>query len=192
MPWFEDYNEEKSEILPLPEGFMVRPAVVTDIEPIARIREEREEREYEGLLVDVKKLFDEYRDVETTHVFTAEGDGAVVGFSIMRYFIPGDDAPVNTAPEGWYLLGINVLKKYRRRGIGTELIMARLRAIPNEFKKAYFFTNTKNFTSQAFHAKVGFTEIKEDIIFPNRKPTTIYYEIDMDELRARDFKPLVP
>lgn len=188
MPWFEDFNPDKIEELPLPDGFLIRPARDSDADAITRLREEREEREYERLIGEVNTLLEEYRTVETTQVFIAECDEGVIGFAVMRYFIPADDAPANTAPEGWYLLGINVKKSHRRRGVGTELILARLRFIPEEFDRAYFFTNTKNFTSQAFHSKVGFTEIKEDIIFPNRKPTTIYYEIDLSQLRRKNFE----
>jgi ribosomal protein S18 acetylase RimI-like enzyme len=147
MPWFEDFNPQKSESRPLPEDFHVRLVQTSDAEVIARLRAEREEREYESLIDEVNTLLKEFREIKTTQVFVAVGDGAVIGFAIMRYFTPADDAPSNSAPEGWYLLGINVKREYRRRGIGTELIIARLKFIPNEYKKAYFFTNTKNFTS---------------------------------------------
>lgn len=188
MPWFEDFSPEKSETLPLPDGFLIRPVLPSDADEIARIRVEREEREYERLIIEVNDLLKEYEDVETTQVFVAEADGIVIGFTIMRYFTPADDAPVNSAPAGWYLLGINVRKAFRRRGVGTELVRARLKFIPDEFDTAYYFTNTKNFTSQAFHSRFGFTEIKEDIVFPKRKFTTIYYKIDLIELRKRNFE----
>ncbi|MCB0723471.1 MAG: GNAT family N-acetyltransferase [Ignavibacteriae bacterium] len=172
----------------MPEGFTIRLAKEGDEEGIAVLRHEREGGEYDELLAQSKTLVREGLDIETTHVFIAEIPGLIIGFCIMRYFIPGDDAPVNTAPGGWYLLGINVKKEYRRRGVGTELIRVRLKFIPGTCDTAYYFTNPKNFTSQAFHSRFGFEEIKEDIVYPKRKPTTIYYRIDLDELRKRNFE----
>jgi ribosomal protein S18 acetylase RimI-like enzyme len=190
MSWFEDFNPVKGENTGLPDGFIVRNAVPSDAEGIALLRQEREEREYSRLIKESTELMNEMIEVETTGVFIAEISGTMIGFSILRYFIPGEDAPINTAPEGWYLLGIYVKKDYRRRGVGSELIRARLRSIPEHFDCAYFFTNPKNLTSQLFHERFGFKRIEEDIVYPNRKFTTVYYKGDLIEMRKRKFSLL--
>lgn len=188
MSWFEDFNPEKGEDPGLPEGFSIREAVSSDVENIATLRFEREGGDYQELIKDSEKLIQEMLDVETTGVFIAEIPGLAIGFSILRYFIPAKDAPTNSAPEGWYLLGINVKKDFRRRGVGSELIRARLKAIPESFDKVYFFTNPKNLTSQLFHEKFGFTRINDDIVYPNRKHTTVYYEGDLKSMRNKGFQ----
>lgn len=187
MKWFEDFKPEKEKHLPLPEKFRIRESVLADAEALAHVRLEREGREYGFLLEDVKKVINESLTVETTLMFTALDGNVPIGYSIMRYFIPAEDAPANTAPEGWYLLGIAILEKYRRRGIGSELISVRLRSIPEAFDTAYYFTNPKNLVSMALHNAFGFERIEEDIVFPNRKFTTVYYKTDLDKLRKSNF-----
>lgn len=187
MSWFEDFNPVKEEDHGLPKGFSTRLAIPGDAEKIAVLRQEREGREFSGLLKESEELMKEMQEVNTTSVFIAEIPGLAIGFSILRYFVPGEDAPDNTAPEGWYLLGINVKKDYRRRGVGSELIRARLRAIPHEYDTVYFFTNPKNLTSQLFHERFGFIKIEEDIVYPKRKHTTVYYKGDLNAMRQREF-----
>jgi ribosomal protein S18 acetylase RimI-like enzyme len=190
MKWFEDFKPLKERNLLLPEEFNIRRAVPADAQGLALVRQEREGKDMDELLDDVKKVINESLNIETTFMFTALDGDKPIGYSIMRYFIPLEDAPANTAPEGWYLLGIALFEKYRRRGIGSELIKVRLQHIPEAFDTVYYFTNPKNLVSMALHSRFGFEKITEDIVFPNRKPTTVYFKADLNMLRKSSFTGL--
>ena len=99
-------------------------------------------------------------------LLAAEMDGAAVGFGKCRYFERADDAPPDTGPEGWYLAGVVVGERYRRRGIGRRLTAARLQWIAARADVAYYFANARNAASIALHREFGFEEISRRFRLP--------------------------
>jgi ribosomal protein S18 acetylase RimI-like enzyme len=99
-------------------------------------------------------------------LLVAELDGEVVGYARASAFAPARDAPPDTAPAGYYLVGLYVRGDCRRRGIGLELTEARLRWIAERAEEAWFFSNAKNEASIALHALVGFEEVTREFSFP--------------------------
>ena len=96
----------------------------------------------------------------------AEDAGQIVGYARSTYWTPPADAPPNTAPSGWYLLGLVVTPEYRRRGVGRALTVARLEALAERADEVWYFANARNKSSLDLHAELGFTEVTRDFWFP--------------------------
>ena len=100
-------------------------------------------------------------------LLVAETESRVVGVARAAYFEASAEAPTNAAPPGWYLLGVNVLPSYRRRGIGRALTVARLKLIQAHAPLAWYFTEATNEASIRLHAALGFRENTRDFWFPS-------------------------
>ena len=96
----------------------------------------------------------------------AECSGEVIGYGRVRFFEPDPDAPVDTAPRGYYLMGIFVLSDYRRAGVGTALTRARLDWITQRGDEAWCFANARNTVSIELHEQLGFEEFTRSFSFP--------------------------
>jgi ribosomal protein S18 acetylase RimI-like enzyme len=96
----------------------------------------------------------------------AEDAGRIVGYARSTYWTPPADPPPNTAPPGWYLLGLVVTPEYRRRGVGRALTIARLDAIAARASEVWYFANARNQSSLDLHTDLGFAEVTRDFWFP--------------------------
>ena len=92
--------------------------------------------------------------------------GEVVGFARAGRLRPPNDAPADTLPDGWYLLGVIVVDAWRRHGIGRDLTKARLAWIAERADAAYYFVNARNRASFDLHHDLGFVEISRDFSAP--------------------------
>ena len=92
--------------------------------------------------------------------------GRVLGYGRAGFRTPPDSAPPNVVPAGWYLLGLVVDPRERRRGIGTELTAARTRWIWERADEAWFFANARNLVSLELHARLGYREVTRDLWVP--------------------------
>ena len=97
----------------------------------------------------------------------AEAGGEIVGFGRAGAWDPPDDAPLDAAPPGWYLLGLLVRDAWRRRGVGSALTRRRLDWIGGRTDRAYYFANARNDASIELHRRLGFVERTRDFWFPN-------------------------
>ncbi|TNE92233.1 MAG: GNAT family N-acetyltransferase [Deltaproteobacteria bacterium] len=102
------------------------------------------------------------------HIFVAEAEGEVVGYTRvawMRGHAPEDPRCV---PEGWYLLGVNVREDYRRQGIGAALTRRRIAWLRERGATGWlrYFRDFDNHGSQALHAGFGFQVEAEDVWSP--------------------------
>jgi len=96
----------------------------------------------------------------------AEWDGSVAGFGKCRRHARTSADPPNAGPEGWYLAGLIVDGRFRRRGIGRALTADRLAWIAERAAVAYYFANARNAASVALHEPFGFREITRDFSLP--------------------------
>lgn len=87
-------------------------------------------------------------------VFIAETNAEAVGWAMTTEFANADAS----APAGHYLMGITVAPEFRRRGVATRLVEARLDWIRALDDRAYYFTNVRNMPSIALHERFGFRE----------------------------------
>jgi ribosomal protein S18 acetylase RimI-like enzyme len=82
----------------------------------------------------------------------------------------GDAAAWSDTPAGWYLLGVVVHPKWRRRGIGAALTRERMRWVAQRATEIYYFTHRNNRASQALHERFGFVNVLGDWIPPGGIP----------------------
>jgi ribosomal protein S18 acetylase RimI-like enzyme len=108
------------------------------------------------------------RDVEhpERYLVVAVSRAEIVGYARARLFEPEHDAPSDTSPSGYYLIGLFVRPDYRRAGLGAALTDARLRWISERSDAAWFFANAGNTASITLHRRFGFEEITRQFSFP--------------------------
>lgn len=99
-------------------------------------------------------------------VLAAALDDDLLGVAKVARFTPVPGAPANSAPAGWYLLGVVVAEHCRRRGLGRRLTQARLNWIAERARAAFYFSNAGNRASIDLHRPFGFVEVTRDFTFP--------------------------
>lgn len=112
-----------------------------------------------------KALLRDVRD-PAHHLVVAELDGALVGYGRARLFEPEPDAPADTAPRGFYLIGVFVAPGRRHGGVGAALTQARLDWVAERSDHAWFFANARNTASIELHRRFGFEEVTRRFSFP--------------------------
>jgi ribosomal protein S18 acetylase RimI-like enzyme len=145
-------------------SFVIRAGEEADIEPCLAL----------ALLATPEKSGTEMRDwlrrdVEEPErwLVVAETASDVVGYGRARLFVPGPDAPADSAPHGYYLTGVFVLPEERREGIGAALTQERIHWISERADEAWFFTDARNRASIGLHRRCGFEEVTRRFSFPN-------------------------
>jgi len=93
-------------------------------------------------------------------------DGHLVGYSTVAWLAPGIGHPTSAAPDGWYLLGLVVDPRFRRRGVGHRLTAERLRWLVGRTDRVWYFANSTNRASIDLHTGFGFGLRAEDLEFP--------------------------
>lgn len=149
---------------------VVRPAVDADLTRCAELIVSRT-----GGAVDVRRarLAADLADPEK-YTVVAEVDGEVAGYAlVLRHRISPTDPP-NTAPDGYYLIGLIVAPEHRRHGIGELLTRERIRWTAERADEVFYFANVANGATLDLHLSFGFTEVTRDFTFPNAplKPGT--------------------
>jgi ribosomal protein S18 acetylase RimI-like enzyme len=93
-------------------------------------------------------------------------DGELAGYSRLAWLAPGIGHPTTAAPDGWYLLGLVVDPRFRRRGVGRRLTAERLRWLQGRTDRVWYFANNANQASIDLHTEFGFTQSAENLDFP--------------------------
>ncbi|MEM7308779.1 MAG: GNAT family N-acetyltransferase [Planctomycetota bacterium] len=149
------------------EGLAVRPAAPRDLRAVAEIRSERDGGpvdKWAGWAERVREGVE--RAPDRSAFLVAEGACRVVGYGYATFWEPPDDAPANSMPAGWYLLGVCVSRAWRRRGVGARLTAARLAWIAERAETALYFANENNGATLDLHAAFGFREVRRGLWFP--------------------------
>lgn len=100
-------------------------------------------------------------------LLVAECGGRVAGYGRAMRFRPAAGAPADSAPAGYYLVGLVVDADLRRRGLGSALTRRRLAWIKERAGEAWYFANAGNAVSIALHARFGFSEVTRAFSFPD-------------------------
>lgn len=98
-------------------------------------------------------------------LLVAIADTAVAGFARVSEHRPTQPGSTD-APPGYYLGGVVVDPRYRRRGVGLALTVARMDLVFTMADEVWYFTNARNAASVAMHSHLGFTEVTRDFTFP--------------------------
>jgi ribosomal protein S18 acetylase RimI-like enzyme len=145
----------------------IRPARAEDLPALGRITAARQGGSAEEHAASLRRFLDSARGADCRALLlTAEWDGEVAGFGKCHRYARPPDPPPNAGPEGWYLAGVIVDERHRRRGIGRALTEARLRWIAQRSDRAYYFANARNAASIALHRAFGFRELARDFSLP--------------------------
>lgn len=143
----------------LPGEFKVRPAELGDTDAVGRISAEREGGTPREHAEGCRRELEYARTQGKAMVFVAELDGQVVGFGRVLYREEEATMSGGGLPEGWYLAGVVIDPRFRRRGVGTGLTAVRMRWIAERGSAVYYFANARNRVSIALHEGFGFVEI---------------------------------
>jgi ribosomal protein S18 acetylase RimI-like enzyme len=158
---FEEFENapRDSDASSLALDVTIRPARVSDAGAVGRISADREGSDPTVEIAAVERALTDDRMGRNRVLLVAEVDGSVVGFAKARYrggeAVLGEDG----LPDGWYLTGVVVDPRFRRRGVGARLTFARMQWIAERGTAAYYFANAKNRVSIALHQGFGFVEI---------------------------------
>jgi len=146
---------------------MIRPAREEDLSALGRITAARDGGSEGEHAAALKRFLESGRgEGGSALLLTAEWGGEIAAFGKCRRQARPADAPPNAGPEGWYLAGLIVDERFRRRGIGRALTEARLLWIAQRADRAYYFANARNAASVALHAPFGFRELTRDFSLP--------------------------
>ena len=137
----------------------IRPARHGDLPAVARITHERSGGDLEAHRKSLERFLQRAAATGRSLLLIAEMGSEVVGFGKCHYLPASRRDPADPAPEGWYLAGLIVDSRFRRRGIGRALTKARLRWVAERAMHVYYVSNARNVASVALHAAFGFTEV---------------------------------
>ena len=143
---------------PAQEFPAIRPARAADLPALARITHERSGGE-PGTILRALERFLAHGGTGRSLLLVAEAGGEVVGFGKCRLEARRRRDPPDPAPRGWYLAGVIVDERFRRRGIGRALTVARLRWLSERARRVYYVANARNEASLALHARLGVEEL---------------------------------
>ena len=168
MSEFAEYAPGAAAELPLTEadGLRLRAAVAADLPRLAPIAAEREGIAVERALDGLERFFGE-ASAGRALLLVAELGEEAIGFGKASYFSTPPGSPPNVAPEGWYLSGVVVRPRHRRRRVGDALTAARLEWIAARSPRAYYFANVRNRVSIDLHEAFGFVEATRDFVHPH-------------------------
>ncbi|TDU84082.1 ribosomal protein S18 acetylase RimI-like enzyme [Kribbella voronezhensis] len=162
MKGFAEYRPDEAR-RPADAVISVRGALSGDLEACARLivtrtggsASERRER----LLGDLEN--------PDRYVAVACADEKVIGYGgvIRHEALPG--MPADTAPSGYYLIGLIVAPEWRRHGIGDLLTADRLRWTAERADEVYTFVNLSNAAILDLHQRFRFEEVTRTFSFPN-------------------------
>src|SRR5262245_17143227 len=119
-------------------GLVIEPGTRADLHGIAEIAAAREGSTIRKQLGSFRRFLRQSIETGECMLWVARLRGEIIGFAKCGLFVPERDAPLNTAPKGWYLLGMVVAPKYRRRRAGLRLTEARLNWIAERSANAYY------------------------------------------------------
>ncbi len=145
-----------------PETLVVRPGTAGDVDQCVR------------LLVAVRgedpaawlPMFRRTLAAPDMLLVVAEVDGQIVGYARAVLFVRDHQAPADTAPDGYYLMGLVVHQGWRRRGIAERLTAARMDWVWPRADAIWYFASAENQASLDLHARLGFTEVTREFSYP--------------------------
>lgn len=98
-------------------------------------------------------------------LFLAEYAREVIGYARLSWQTPVAQGGYG-APDGYYLSGMIVHPRFRRRGVGRGLTRARTAWTKARLERAFFVVNAANRASMDLHRELGYYELTRDFSFP--------------------------
>jgi glyoxylase-like metal-dependent hydrolase (beta-lactamase superfamily II) len=141
---------------------VTRMAKASDIAACAELALERDG----GDLAALRSRFERYLIADDRALFVAELEGEFAGYGRLERLVPESVGDAPAAPAGWYLVGVVVPARWRRRGVGTALTQARLAWAWGRTDEVWYFVNARNRASIDLHQEFGFVEVTRDFAVP--------------------------
>lgn len=148
----------------MPDSFLIRPAVLSDSEGIAKVHTRSWQSAYQGILpddwLDALKWQDRKERWETglrvgspaTIYVATNPEKEIVGFASMA---PTRDEDLDNAIS-FELYAIYLSPEVWRKGVGSRLLSEILRQIPNHAKQITLWVLTENLQGRVFYERRGF------------------------------------
>lgn len=156
----DDYEAWSGDSRPrAPWTGFVRPADQEDVAAVAALSAKRA-----GDL-DVTRHQERFSQmIGSSHALLAVAymDEGLAGYGVIEQ----KPAYSDDVPGGYYLTGLVVEPKYRKKGIGRALVTARLDWAWPRTDYVWYFQNSRNDVSKMTHGKLGFEEVARDITIP--------------------------
>ncbi|WP_112238956.1 GNAT family N-acetyltransferase [Kribbella monticola] len=162
MKGFADYRPDESR-RPADTAISIRGALSDDLEACARLIVTRTG----GSVSDRRERLLSDLENPDRYVAVACAGEEVIGYGgvVRHQLVPG--MPADTAPSGYYLIGLIVAPAWRRHGIGELLTADRLRWTAERADEVYTFVNLGNAAILDLHQRFRFEEVTRDFSFPN-------------------------
>ncbi|MEP7020860.1 MAG: GNAT family N-acetyltransferase [Pseudonocardiales bacterium] len=100
------------------------------------------------------------------HLFVAVSGDDVVGYGAVIRHEPTPADPPDTAPAGYYLVGLMIASHWRRRGIGALLTTTRMTFVRRHADEVWCFANIANTAVLDLQRHLGFAEVTRQFSFP--------------------------
>ena len=140
----------------------IAPIMSTDTEVCAQLAANREGMDLSVWSLHFRRLLDDPSEM----VLVARLEESVVGYGKASFLEPSQQGG-HGASEGWCLTGLGVDPRARRRGVGRQLVQARLDALAAlGVHQVWYFANARNRVSLELHSHLGFREISRDFSIP--------------------------
>lgn len=158
-PLFAPYQPDAHGV-PL-HDVTIRPATRDDLPATAAQSAQREGGDPAEWSAVHGRKFDDDRQV----LLVAEHEGQIIGHAWLTWLTPVADGG-RGAPDGWYLSGVVVVPRFRRRGVGRRLTQARVEWVLRRNESVHYVVSARNRASRTLHAELGFREVGHDFVVP--------------------------
>lgn len=159
---FEPWVASRVDVPAPPARLTVREAMAQDIEGCVALAE----LVSDGSNVNWSELFRHNVEHNDRYLVVAKVDDELIGYGRTAWSEPDPAAPPNAAPAGFYLVGLVVDPSWRRRGVASAIISARLAWVALRASDAWYFADVRNRVSIQLHERAGFKTVTDDFWFP--------------------------
>jgi HAD superfamily hydrolase (TIGR01509 family) len=141
--------------------FIIRDIGESDIESVAHIVWERDEKE-NTLSSYIERITNEFKnsDRDNWKMVVAESDGKILGYGRLVKVEHRDDWAFSS-PSGWYLMGVAVSHDYRRMGIAKAITEYRLNILSKITDQVFYICNARNKSSIVLHDSFRFKKVSD-------------------------------
>ena len=175
----------------LPGPLTIRPARMQNVDALGRISADREGGDAPTHSAAFKRAIEDDGTGRTSLMLVAEVEDDIIGFGKVRHLSGARADDGSATPEGWYLTGVVVDPRFRRRGVGSRLTAVRLQWISGRSRFAYCFSNARNSVSITLHRRFGFVEVARGSEFAGVSfvgGEGVLFRADLTELARRDYE----
>lgn len=148
---FAAYTPHPAE-RPAPASAVLAEATADDVPALATLQV----RARDGSASGWARRIERARRAERSLVVSAKVSGAAVGYASAA-FLP--EHPVDRAPAGYYLTGVTVDDRWRRRGIARLLTLRRMDWVRERDPAVWCFISAENRASLDLHRELGFEQV---------------------------------